>query len=63
MEPVDTLITRTGVCRDTAMLYLEACRSLGFAARFLSGIYRGTGVGSSMHYLVDVRSAVSLEEL
>jgi len=38
MEPVDTLITWTGVCRDT-------------------------GVGSSMHYLVDVRSAVSLEDL
>lgn len=49
MEPVDTLITRTGVCCDTAMLYEEACRSLGFAVRFVSGSYRGTGVGSSMH--------------
>lgn len=63
MEPVDTLITRTGVCCGTAMLYLEACRRLGLAARFVSWSYRGTGVGSSMHYLVDVRSAVSLEEL
>jgi transglutaminase-like putative cysteine protease len=121
-EPVDTLTTRSGACRDTAMLYVEACRSLGLAARFVSGYsmhhpeevsqhelhawaevylpgagwrgydpslglavadghvvltaapdhrlaaavsgsYRGTGVGSSMHYEVDVRNALSLAEL
>jgi transglutaminase-like putative cysteine protease len=37
MDPADTLATRTGACRDTAMLYIEACRSLGLAARFVSG--------------------------
>ena len=37
MDPSDTLASRTGACRDTAMLYIEACRSLGLAARFVSG--------------------------
>ncbi len=32
-----TLQSRQGACRDTAMLYVEACRSLGLAARFVSG--------------------------
>jgi len=37
MSPADTLASRTGACRDTAMLYVAACRSLGLAARFVSG--------------------------
>jgi transglutaminase-like putative cysteine protease len=33
----DTLLERRGACRDTAMLFVEACRALGLAARFVSG--------------------------
>ncbi|MEB3243322.1 MAG: transglutaminase family protein [Cyanobacteriota bacterium] len=36
-SPAETLAQRRGACRDTAMLFVEACRSLGLAARFVSG--------------------------
>ena len=32
MEPAETLAGRSGACRDTAMLYVAACRSQGLAA-------------------------------
>ena len=36
-SPVDTLKLGSGSCRDFALLMIEAARSLGFAARFISG--------------------------
>jgi hypothetical protein len=37
MGAAETLATHRGACRDTAMLYVAACRSQGLAARFVSG--------------------------
>jgi transglutaminase-like putative cysteine protease len=36
-SPLQTLSSRRGSCRDLATLMMEAARSLGFAARFVSG--------------------------
>lgn len=35
--PVETLNKRSGTCRDFALLFIEAVRSLGFGARFITG--------------------------
>jgi transglutaminase-like putative cysteine protease len=35
--PATTLLSRRGTCRDFALLMIEAVRSLGLAARFVSG--------------------------
>ncbi|MSP52381.1 MAG: transglutaminase family protein [Alphaproteobacteria bacterium] len=36
-SPVETLRKRSGSCRDFALLFMEACRTFGLAARFVSG--------------------------
>ena len=46
--PLETIQLRSGTCRDYAMLMMEAARSLGLAARFVSGyVYsRSSGGGT-----------------
>jgi len=36
-----TLISRSGSCRDLAVLFIHACRQVGLAARFVSGYQEG----------------------
>ena len=35
--PVETIEKKSGTCRDYALLFIEAARSLGFGARFVTG--------------------------
>lgn len=56
-SPRQTLALRSGSCRDFAALMLESCRSLGFAARFVSGYhtrYGGEVADGSTHAWVEV---------
>ncbi len=36
-RPAETLLKRSGSCRDFSTLFIEACRYFGFGARFVSG--------------------------
>ena len=44
-DPLTTLTSRSGSCRDYALLMMEAVRSLGLAARFVSGYIYSPYVG------------------
>jgi len=50
--PAATIRLGTGTCRDFALLFMEAARSLGFAARFVTGYLHdeaaGNGTGEDM---------------
>ena len=39
--PEVTLTTRRGACRDLSVLFIDACRAMGLAARFVSGYQEG----------------------
>ena len=47
--PEVTLGKRQGTCRDLAVLFVEACRTKGLAARFVSGYWNGTDVDGLQH--------------
>ncbi len=59
-EPLETLRTGMGTCRDFALFMIEAVRSLGYAARFVSGYLHVRGSdhervgGGSTHAWVQV---------
>ncbi len=48
--PAHTLAHRSGSCRDVAVLFMDACRAVGIAARFVSG-YRHGSVGRQRRYM------------
>jgi transglutaminase-like putative cysteine protease len=43
-----TMEQRQGACRDLAVLFMDACRSLGIAARFVSGYQEGFGTPGAL---------------
>src|ERR1017187_10197950 len=47
-SPGETLTSRCGSCRDFAVLMIEATRSLGLAARFVSGYIYVPGLDSGL---------------
>lgn len=56
-SPAQTLSSGSGSCRDFSALFLEACRVLGFASRFVSGYhtsYANEAGGGSTHAWAEV---------
>jgi transglutaminase-like putative cysteine protease len=45
-DPLVTLASRSGTCRDFALLMMEGVRALGLAARFVSGYLHSPGPGA-----------------
>lgn len=53
--PEKTLISRKGTCRDYAVLMIAACKTLGIAARFVSGYCFGSELQAhELHAWVEV---------
>ncbi|MFN3823755.1 MAG: transglutaminase N-terminal domain-containing protein [Pseudorhodobacter sp.] len=45
-SPAETIRLGSGTCRDFALLFMEAARNLGFAARFVTGYLHDEGTGN-----------------
>jgi len=41
LSPAETIRHKKGACRDLTLLFMEVCRSVGLAARFVSGYQEG----------------------
>jgi transglutaminase-like putative cysteine protease len=56
LPPEVTLLNKQGACRDLAVLYMEVCRNIGLAARFVSGYQEGDPEmeGRYLHAWVEV---------
>ena len=53
--PEETLINGKGSCRDSAMLFIDICRSVGIDARFVSGYcISDAAEGGDMHAWAEV---------
>lgn len=54
--PAETFESKRGACRDLAVLFMDACRSQGIAARFVSGyVYEPNRThGSELHAWAEV---------
>jgi transglutaminase-like putative cysteine protease len=50
LMPDELLASRTGACRDLSVMFVELCRQVGLAARFVSGYWRGVQ-GDEKRYL------------
>jgi len=53
-SPESTLAARSGTCRDLAVLYCAACRSVGIPARFVSGYEASEQERRDMHAWAEV---------
>src|SRR5262249_27728453 len=45
--PLETIERKSGTCRDFALLFIEAARTLGFGARFVSGYLYDPALGGA----------------